>query len=356
VPGARFIPGLAAAYELGTGVADTVANGPSMGNALRTGIGAAGMFNPAARAVATGMAAADVVGSAVAPFIPTASPMAPGFAQTVRKAGGTDAYVRGLGAQAPAPVVQSGTIGAPATSGDASTMEQVLGQTTPRPVAGGMLRATGAAPVEDLDALRASETARIQAGGMGSVPRRGGGIVTTNGETVYVGDPRGTQDAPQARGATVAPGAAGVFGALARIKMAQGAARGQAQGRVAADKSAREWMTAQAKAEADAVSARLGALRLQAAGMALPTDPAEAARRTVGGAAPQPRALTDLMPISATPPTSVPMQFGDRIENVPIQTRLRYERDAATGKIYVTPAGGARREATPEEAQRAPRG
>ncbi len=59
--GAKVAGPLAGATQLVSGVADAVANGPSVSNAIQTGVGVASTFSPPARAVATGMTLANMI-------------------------------------------------------------------------------------------------------------------------------------------------------------------------------------------------------------------------------------------------------------------------------------------------------
>lgn len=59
--GAKVAPAAAGAVQLVGGLADTAASGPTLSNAVRTGVGAASLFSPPARAVAAGMTLADMV-------------------------------------------------------------------------------------------------------------------------------------------------------------------------------------------------------------------------------------------------------------------------------------------------------
>ncbi len=67
--GAKFLGPIAGADQLVSGVSGAVLDGPTTGNAIRTGVGAASLFSPPARAVATGMSLADMAGNLAGPSI-----------------------------------------------------------------------------------------------------------------------------------------------------------------------------------------------------------------------------------------------------------------------------------------------
>ncbi len=70
---AKGIPGVAGVSEAISGLGEAATDGPTLGSAIRTGVGVSSLYSPQARLVATGMGVADLAGSLAKPFIDNAA-------------------------------------------------------------------------------------------------------------------------------------------------------------------------------------------------------------------------------------------------------------------------------------------